>query len=104
MTVYIIKTEGVFPGQKLPVFNKRGNCLEFYSKKHAELFLHLHPEAIKGGWYEICAHVYTEGTAEHMEYGRKENIWEGLPDEKDDHKPKKHEEIEGQMNIFDFLN
>lgn len=104
MTVYFIKTEGIFPGQKLPVFNKRGNCLEFYSRKHAEVFVHMYPEAIRGRWYEICTHVYTEDTADSMEYGRKENIWEGMPDHKD-HKPKTKggDQIDGQMDIFDFI-
>lgn len=106
MTVYIIKSEGVFPGQKLPVFNKRGNTLEFKNRQQAELFLQIHPEAIRGGWYEICQKTYTEDTADYMEYGRKENVWEGLPDEKTDSRPKKEPEpqIQGQMEIWDFLD
>ena len=44
MDFYYIVYEWM-PNRWLGVWNKRGNCLEFYDKAHAEHFLQEHPEA-----------------------------------------------------------
>lgn len=74
-TVWIIKYEWM-PNRWLAVWNKRGNCLEFYDKEHAEYFLQNHPEAVNGHDYKIVQRTYSPETADQMEYGNKSNIWE----------------------------
>ena len=79
MDFYYIVYEWM-PNRWLGVWNKRGNCLEFYDKAHAEHFLQEHPEAVHGNKYEIRQRHYSADN-DCMEYGQKFNVWEGLPDE-----------------------
>ncbi len=78
MDVYYIVYEWM-PNRWMGVWNKRGNCLEFYDKAHAEYFLQEHPEAVHGNKYEIRKRHYD--TDDCVEYGKECNVWEGLPDE-----------------------
>lgn len=80
MTVWIIKYEWR-PGRWLCVWNKRGNALEFYDRAHAELFMKEHPEAVWGHKYGYFERHYNAGDEDMMEYGKKDNVWEGIPDE-----------------------
>ena len=74
-TVWIIKYEWM-PNRWLGVWNKRGNCLEFYDKAHAEFFLQQHPESIHGHPFRITPRTYSVDDADQMEYGTKYNVWE----------------------------
>jgi hypothetical protein len=74
-TVWIIKYEWM-PNRWLGVWNKRGNCLEFYDKAHAEIFLQQHPESIHGHPFCITPRTYSVDDADQMEYGNKYNVWE----------------------------
>lgn len=60
-----------------PIYNKRGNCLEFQDKEHAEYFITNHPEAFYEGdlvsTWEVIRHDEDE-----LELGRIENVWEGI--------------------------
>lgn len=73
MRVWIIKYEW-YPGHMICVWNKRGNCLEFYSEAHARKFLEEHPEAVGGHRYWIVPVDHTDENQ--MEYGRPANKWE----------------------------
>lgn len=75
MDVFYIVYEWL-PGRWLGVWNKRGNCLEFYDEAHAEYFLREHPEAVNGHHYEIRKRHYD--TDDCVEYGRAENVWEKI--------------------------
>lgn len=75
MEVFIIVYEWM-PGKWLGVWNKRGNCLEFSDREHAEYFLKQHPEAVHGHKYEIRVRSYIDENC--LELGNKYNVWEGL--------------------------
>ena len=74
-TVWIIKYEWM-PNRWFAVWNKRGNCLEFYDKAHAEYFLQEHPEAVSDHNYKIVPFTYSAENADQMEYGNRCNVWE----------------------------
>lgn len=79
MDVWYIVYEWM-PNRWMGVWNKNGNCLEFYSRENALHFLQQHPEAVRGEKYEIRKRHYNEDGC--MEYGKSFNVWEGLSDEK----------------------